>query len=259
MKKIIFLITSMDLIKFRFKTIFENSNFDYQLVISNSKIDALHKLNYYNNKVDLLIVDLEDYNKVSSLMKELKIRKIENPVIYLSDSSDRKSFVRIVKLGIDDYIIKPFDDKRMSITLNKYLNEDSEVIMTKVTNYEQDISLAIKRAKKGAYPITFIIFDFIGKNKLFLANKFMKKLQGEIWDTDKALFYTKYAIIGIFPFSGYKNKEVIEEKMKHYYMEVVNSKAVFLETNMEMLDIIFPTNVESYDDLIIKIDNFLKM
>lgn len=255
MEKTILLVTKTDLLQFRMESLLDKIN--HELIITHSKVEAIHKLNYFNNDIDLFILDLDDDIEMFSLINEINSRNIHKPIILLSSFNDKSTFLKAIKLGIDDFIIKPFDDERMTSTLNKYLKEKVIEVRNEVRNYQKDLSLEIKKASKGAYPITFIIFNFLGKNKLYLANTFMRKLLNEKWDTDKAIFYAKDVIIGIFPFSGQKNLRVIEEKMKFYYSVINENKSTFNATDMIMQSIIYPTQVENYDDLIDEINNLL--
>jgi len=255
MEKTILLVTKTDLLQFRMESLLDKIN--HELIITHSKIDAIHKLNYFNNEFDLFIFDLDDDIEIFLLIDEINNRKIDKPIILLSSFNDKSTFLKAIKLGIDDFIIKPFDDERMTTTLNKYLREEAIEVRNEVRNYQKDLSFEIKKAQKGAYPITFIIFNFIGKNRLYLANTFMRKLLNEKWDTDKAIFYTKEVIIGIFPFSGQKNLRVIEEKMKFYYSLINESKNTYKDSDMIMQSLIFPTQVTGYDDLIYEINNIL--
>jgi len=255
MDKTILLVTKTDLLQFRMESLLDKIN--HELVITHSKIDAIHKLNYFNNAFDLFILDLDDDIEMFLLIDEINSRKIDQPIILLSSFNDKSTFLRAIKLGIDDFIIKPFDDERMTTTLNKYLQEKTIEVRNEVRNYQKDLSLEIKKANKGAYPITFIVFNFVGKNKLFLANTFMRKLLSEKWDTDKALFFEKDVIIGIYPFSGQKNLRVIEEKMNFYYSVIKKEKSSYKESDMVMESLIYPTQIGGYDDLIYEINSIL--
>lgn len=255
MKKTILLVTRTDLLQFRMESIFTDIN--HELTITHSRIDAIHKLNYFNNAFDLFILDLDDDIEMFSLIDEIKNRKINKPIILLSSFNDKATFIKAIKLGVDDFIIKPFDDERMTSTINKYLRNKIIEVRNEVRNYQKDLSLEIKRAKKGAYPITFIVFNFMGKNKLFLANMFMRKLLAEKWDTDKALFYSKDVIIGIFPFSGQKNLRVIEEKMKFYYSDLKTEKSIYEESDLIVNSLIYPTQIIGYEELIHEIEKTL--
>ena len=255
MKKTIMLITKTDLVEYRFISLLDSK---YDLIISSSEQDVITKLNYRNNKIDLFILDLDINEKVFSLIEQIKERKITKPIIVLSNQNDKKHFIRAIKLGIDDYIIKPFEDKRMEMTLNKYLETDFIPLRNEVINYKEDILLEIKKSKKGSYPVTFIVFRFIGRNKLYLTNAFMKMIRTKIWDTDKVLFYTKHSIIMILPFSGIENINLIEEKMKFYYSEIIKDKKTFDDTGMISLKKIYPNDVLDFENLIFEIDQFVK-
>lgn len=255
MKKTVVLVTRTDIVEYRFLSLLDE---DCDLIISSSKKDVLSKLNYRNNKVDLILLDLGISEEAFSLIEEIKDRKISKPIILLANQSDKKHFVRAIKLGIDDYIIKPFEDKRMEMTLKKYLDSENIPIRNEVSDYQSDLHLEIKKAKKGEYPATFMIFRFVGNNKLMMTNLFMKKLRNKLWDTDKVLFYSKHTIIGIFLFSGIESINLIEEKMRYYYEEATEGRNVFYETDMLIMKKVFMVDFKNFDELIYDIDNFAK-
>lgn len=90
----------------------------YEVTTMNSGTRALNYLG--KEKTDLILLDIRmDEKDGIETLKE--IRKMPNgqniPVIMLTSSQDRKSVIESSKLGIFDYILKPFnpDDLRKRI------------------------------------------------------------------------------------------------------------------------------------------------
>lgn len=75
-----------------------------------SLYDGLHVLNYLNNnKIDLILLDLMlPYRSGDLLLAD--IRKLYTiPVIIISAKESTQNKIDLLRLGADDYMIKPFD------------------------------------------------------------------------------------------------------------------------------------------------------
>lgn len=248
MSKSVLLVTKTDLVEYRFNTLLQELDID--LLVSSSKADALMKLNYPNNIFDLCILDLDNGEEIFELIDEINKLKINKPIITLSSQNNRKMFLRVVKLGIDDFIIKPFDNIRIKDTLNKYFKFGEETLRHLTGSYEEKVKFEMKKASKGKYPITFVFFIFMGDYRKKSATKYMKNIRKKLWDTDEVLFFNEYSLLGIYPFSGETESKLLEEKLKLYYLELTKNNTIFENTDMMLKMHIYPDNIAEYDVLI---------
>ncbi|MCH3915096.1 MAG: response regulator [Acidaminococcaceae bacterium] len=93
-------------------------------------------LNYLEEKqVDLVILDVFMPGKDGlALLKEIRIKNIDVDVIMISAASDRTRVLTALRLGVFDYIIKPFEFERFSLALNNFkqrysmINKETETI-----------------------------------------------------------------------------------------------------------------------------------
>ena len=94
----------------------------YEVITVNSGDRALRYLK--NEKPDLILLDIKmaDMDGIQTLKE---IRKLENgvdvPVIMLTSLGDKGSIVETQKLGICDYVLKPFDPQELRSRIEKAL------------------------------------------------------------------------------------------------------------------------------------------
>lgn len=207
-------------IKIRLNAILEKRNLEivelskYQSIFSNINLTA-------SNHVELLIIDQSLDFKIEKLMAEIsKIRK-NLPVVLLSNPLKKDQIIRYLKMGISDFIILPIDEKRINKTLDKFLHASKNLVdINNINNHYKDIlSLELKKSNKGNYPIVFSLMIFDELNGYQHAEKFLKEIVDDLWDTDQIMFFRKNVLLGIHPFSCHQTTDIIKEKFVERYNE----------------------------------------
>lgn len=94
----------------------------YDVATANSGDKALRYLK--NEKPDLILLDIKMEN-MDGIETLKQIRELENgadiPVIMLTARGDKRSIVETQKLGICDYVLKPFDPQELRLRIEKAL------------------------------------------------------------------------------------------------------------------------------------------
>lgn len=134
---LIFVIDDELSIRMNLKIILQSENYDV-IQCSNGK-EALDKLGSYTP--DLIVLD---YNMPImdgfSFLQNIRHKKSEIPVIFLSDYADVETRVEGLNLGADDYLGKPFSTKellaRIKILLRRYsdknrINDEKNILRYK--------------------------------------------------------------------------------------------------------------------------------
>jgi response regulator of citrate/malate metabolism len=111
--------------------------------------------------VDLLIVDLAmPIMGGAELVGELRKARINSDVIVVTAANDVKHLSEMLKFGIIDYLVKPFDNIRFNQAIQKYLNKTDLLSVKDVLNQE-DIdtlmnmhSTSVREIRKGIQPVT---------------------------------------------------------------------------------------------------------
>ena len=143
-------------------------------------IEAVEK-----NEFDLVLLDImlpgADGYDVMEYIRPLKI-----PVIFISAKHEVKDRVKGLKLGADDYLIKPFDVvelvARVEAVLRRYNKTE-----TKITIGDVDIDTEARRVTKAGRPISLTSKDF-DLLLLFAENRnvalFRENLYEKVWEDE---------------------------------------------------------------------------
>ena len=98
----------------------------YDVATANSGDKALRYLK--NEKPDLILLDIKMDN-MDGIETLKQIREMENgtdiPVIMLTARGDKRSIVETQRLGICDYVLKPFDPKELRLRIEKALRNQA--------------------------------------------------------------------------------------------------------------------------------------
>lgn len=98
---------------------------DYEVVTVNSGIRALKYLN--QEKPDLILLDIQMATKDGiETLREIRAMKDRSdiPVIMLTGMEDKTSVLESARLGICDYILKPFSSEDLLERIRKVLEPD---------------------------------------------------------------------------------------------------------------------------------------
>ena len=143
-------------------------------------IDAVEKNNFDLVLLDIMLPGADGYD-VMEYIKPLKV-----PVIFISAKHEVKDRVKGLKLGADDYLIKPFDVTellaRVEAVLRRYNKTDR-----KLTAGEIEIDMEARRVTRAGKPVplTSKEFDLL---VLFVENRnvalFRENLYERVWDDE---------------------------------------------------------------------------
>ena len=143
-------------------------------------IEAVEK-----NTFDLILLDImlpgADGYDVMEYIRPLKV-----PVIFITARHEVKDRVKGLKLGADDYLIKPFDVTellaRVEAVLRRYNKTDKVITLGDV-----EIDVEARRVKRGGSPISLTSKEF-DLMLLFVENRnvalFRENLYERVWDDE---------------------------------------------------------------------------
>lgn len=99
------------------------SSLDVKVILSNSGKKAINILSdkEYKNEIDLVLLDLT-MPKMNGLevLKWLNNKKIAIPVILQTGIEDESELSKAFKLGIKDYLVKPYTKEKLYEFIVKY-------------------------------------------------------------------------------------------------------------------------------------------
>lgn len=141
--------------------------------------DGLEAKNFLDNtKVDLILLDVM-IPEIDGFSLIEKIKKYNIPIIFVTAKESVLDRVKGLRLGAEDYIIKPFETiellARIEVVLRRYNKDDS----IKFKNIEVDTKQRIVKVKDKEVYLTAKEYDLL---ILFLQNKNMALSREQILD-----------------------------------------------------------------------------
>lgn len=133
------------------------------------------------NEYDVIVLDLMlKYSKGESILKMLREKGIETPVIIMTAKDSLKDKEICYSLGADDYITKPFDPKELLLKIKALSNRRHIPDIYKIEDIE--INLRDKVLKKGGQEVKL---SKTAWNLLY----YLIKRRGEVVATESILNY----------------------------------------------------------------------
>lgn len=152
--------------------------------------ESINRVGNLQTLLDIVIVDVnlgaEDGFDLIARLKDINPNII---VIILTSVNTRKSFVRAIRVGANDYILKPFEDeyvKSKLMTHIKYLESSKAISTTSQRQIDTNIYNAVKKAIRENHELLIgLILVYNKKNPAQTANNvrdlaLMKHLYSEI-------------------------------------------------------------------------------
>ena len=143
-------------------------------------IDAVEKNTFDLVLLDIMLPGADGYDVMEY------IRPFKVPVIFISAKHEVKDRVKGLKLGADDYLIKPFDvaelSARVEAVLRRYNKTDKVITLGDVA-----IDVEARRVTKGGSPVPLTSKEF-DLMLLFVENRnialFRENLYERVWDDE---------------------------------------------------------------------------
>ena len=143
-------------------------------------IEAVEKNNFDLVLLDIMLPGADGYDVMEY------IRPFKVPVIFSSAKHEVKDRVRGLKLGADDYLIKPFDVTellaRVEAVLRRYNKTDKVIMLGDV-----EIDMEARRVTRSGSPVSLTSKEF-DLMLLFVENRnvalFRENLYERVWDDE---------------------------------------------------------------------------
>lgn len=96
------------------------SNFEF----ASNYYDAVKIINSENGKLDIAIIDVKLPTKSGiDIVKFIKKNDLCLPVILITGFSDENAIIEAIKLGVDDFIKKPYEESELKHSIEKILEK----------------------------------------------------------------------------------------------------------------------------------------
>lgn len=209
-------------------------------VIETTDPGQLMNVLHANDDIGLVITELEFAQEDGfEIFKKIKGCAGAIPVMVLTAENRRSSFVKVMQLGAADYVLKPFDGDyltRRITSLMESLTPDLQgpsgrgsglEIPNPHVDFDNYVEKEIRKAIKGKYAVSLVlsvILDPARRIPLVRDLRYQKVLKTiphyvstVLFDTDIFVSYGSSRFVGVFPFCGPENQELIENKLCHVF------------------------------------------
>lgn len=156
---------------------------DYQCVCAfdgNTGADLIEEGTFDLILLDIMLPEINGYELLEY------VRPMGTPVIFLTAKGNVNDRIKGLKLGADDYLIKPFDVTellaRVEAVLRRYNKTDKVIALGDV-----EIDVEARRVKRGGSPVSLTSKEF-DLMQLFVENRnvalFRENLYERVWDDE---------------------------------------------------------------------------
>ena len=164
--------------------------FEYEGYTVTTASNGEEALQHLDDSIDLIVLDimmpeLNGYDVV----KEMKLRQLDIPFIYLSAKTQEQDTIYALTLGADDYMTKPFSPRELVLRANNLLNRVQKCMnlqsclkfgalelndtQKRALIYDEPVNLRIKE---------FELLWYLGKHENEVISK--SELIQEVWQYD---------------------------------------------------------------------------
>ncbi|MBE5959301.1 MAG: response regulator transcription factor [Lachnospiraceae bacterium] len=157
---------------------------NYSCDVCNNGLDVLVMVQ--KEKYDLILLDVMLPGMDGFTVME-KIKAMNIPVIFITAKQDVTDRVKGLKLGAEDYILKPFDPMellaRIEVVFRRFQQSGDEIICYKNVEINTNMhQILIDGVSKSLTPKEFDLFVFFVKHQEIVVRK--ERLLSEIWGYD---------------------------------------------------------------------------
>lgn len=254
MDKII-ILDDMAYIRYRVKDILESTGIE--VYESANSFDFFNKL--YDKKDDISLIILEvglSSEDGFEVLRKVKARDLKIPIMILTKLNTRTEFIKCIKEGTSEYILKPFTNKLLVERAEKLIksykayDEPGEIIYL---NFQEYIVKQIEKAKIEKKNLSVMMVSLIKSSitnqeeKIEVRDSYII-LMDLLYERLKELFKTpdlfeKYGLstfVGVLPGCNNKNTYEIMNKMQRLYNEIKKEDPMYMEYNLECVFATFP-------------------
>ncbi len=280
MDKII-ILDDMVYIRYRVKQLLEEQGIEvYEAATS---FDFFNKLYDKKSEINLIILEIGLSSEDGfEILKRIRGRELNIPIMILTKLNTRADFIKCIKEGTSEYILKPFNNKMLIERINKLIKShkvDEKPGEIVYLNFQEYMIKQINKAKENGTKVSFMMASLIKANATSEGEKIDIKdtyliLTDLLYEELKGLFKTpnlfvKYGFstfIGIFPECDNDSIIKIEESIQKKYKKIKGNNERYKDYSIECVFVTYPEDghekQELLDNLMAnmkeKIDNNIK-
>ncbi|MBA5851014.1 response regulator [Clostridium sp. cel8] len=267
MNKVI-ILDDMAYMRYRVKDTIEDMGLE--VCESSNSFDFFNKLSDNMNDIVLIILEVGLSNEDGfEILKKVKAKEFNIPVMVLTKLNTRDAFIKCIKEGTSEYILKPFNTKmfiervKKLIKLYKDENISGEI---KYLNFEEYINKQIEKSRQKNTELSIIMSSIIKVNakktdeKIEVNDSYLVFLD-VVYENIKKIFkvpdlFEKYGIsafISVIPNCSENLSKYKISQMNHIYNSVRNEDSKHTEYELVSSSVTFPKDGFNKSELLDKL------
>ncbi|MCI1944864.1 response regulator [Clostridium luticellarii] len=269
----VIILDDMAYIRYRVKDILKEM--DIEVYESATSFDFFNKLHDKKDEINLIILEVGLSNEDGfEVLRKIKARNLNIPIMILTKINTRSTFIKCIKEGTSEYILKPFDKKilleRTSrlVKSSKNKDEKGEIIYL---NFQQYITKQIDKAKVESTKLSVIMLSLMKKyftamdekidvkdNYLILMDSLYEKLRTVFKVKDLFEKYGFSTLVGVLPQCAKDQALVTINKINEIYDTIRSADEKYAEYHLEYSCVTFPEDGENKQQLLDKLTSNMR-
>lgn len=217
--------------KVRIRKIFEDHGIRVEDASNQLGLFNILSRNIDNTVVVIIAIEEEADEDNFDMLRIIKSEYPDFSIIVLTSVSKREFFTRCISEGVDDYVLKPFEDYFLYERVLKLLNPNTVITESVLKfNFPGYLRSEIFKARKGGYQFSLMKctlvnheedkYSVIDNDYIKYTNAIYESLKALFWETDIFIQFGLDSFLGFFPFCGDENIIVVDDKVRNKYERI---------------------------------------
>jgi DNA-binding response OmpR family regulator len=273
MNKVI-ILDDMIYVRYRVRRVLEDAGIG--VYECGNSFEFFNKLYDKKEEINLIILEVglstEDGFEV---LKKIKAKKLNIPVMILTKLNSREAFIKGIKEGTSEYILKPFDSKNLVKRITKLIkstrNSDrpEEIVYL---NFQEYIARQIVKCGAQNKKLSIIMVSLVKKyyteqdEKIEVKDSYLI-LFDLVYEKLRSLFkvpdlFEKYGLstfISVVPDCNYRKVISVVHQMEYVYSKIKIMNEKYSEYDLKCSYVIFPDDGTDKNYLMDKLNIKMKM
>lgn len=273
MNKVI-ILDDMIYVRYRVRRVLEDTGIG--VYECGNSFEFFNKLYDKKEEINLIILEVglstEDGFEV---LKKIKAKKLNIPVMILTKLNSREAFIKGIKEGTSEYILKPFDSKNLVKRITKLIkstrNSDrpEEIVYL---NFQEYIARQIVKCGAQNKKLSIIMVSLVKKyyteqdEKIEVKDSYLI-LFDLVYEKLRSLFkvpdlFEKYGLstfISVVPDCNYRKVISVVHQMEYVYSKIKIMNEKYSEYDLKCSYVIFPDDGTDKNYLMDKLNIKMKM
>ncbi|AYD39896.1 response regulator [Clostridium fermenticellae] len=268
MKKII-VLDDMAYIRYRVRLILKDQDID--VYESYSSYDLFNQLSDKGDEIGLIILEIGLSNEDGfEVLKKIRAKDYKIPIMILTKLSTRNDFIKCIKEGASEYILKPFDSKILANRVKRLIRDEKtesgyeEIIYL---NFQEYLSKQIDIAREDRKNLSVFMMNLtkietirvknekidFNEKYFFLLDSLYKELKGIFKNLGLFEKYGFSAFVGVLPDCDKNKMMLLKKNVIEKYNILKKAENRYKNYDLNVVFAVYPEDGNKKQNLLDKI------